>query len=78
MNKRDIPPEKLNELYRMAGSDPKLQQYLRKGDFEGALRCLPEQDAQMIKGILSDPKKLKAVLASPEVQKMIRQLKNGQ
>ena len=77
MNKRDIPPEKLNELYRMAGSDPKLQQYLRKGDFEGALRCLPAQDAQMIKEILSDPKKLKAVLASPEVQKMIRQLKNG-
>ena len=77
MNKRDIPPEKLNELYRMAGSGPKLQQYLRKGDFEGALRCLPKQDAQMIQGILSDPKKLKAVLASPEVQKMIRQLKNG-
>ena len=77
MNKRDIPPEKLNELYRMAGSDPKLQQYLRKGDYEGALRSLPPQDAQLIKGILSDPKKLKAVLSTPEVQQLIRQLKNG-
>ena len=75
MNKRDIPPEKLNELYQMATTDPKLRQMLQKGDFEGALRALPQKDAQLIKGILSDPKKLKAVLSLPEVQSLIRQLK---
>ena len=77
MNKRDIPPEKLSELYRMAGSDPKLQQSLKKGDFEGAIRSLSPQDAQLVRGILSDPKKVQSILASPEAQKLIRQIKNG-
>ena len=77
MNIRDIPPEKRNELYRMASSDPKLQERLRKGDLEGALNCLPPKDAQMIKGILADPKKVRAILADPQVQQLIRQLKKG-
>lgn len=77
MNKRDIPPEKLSQLLQMAGNDPKLQQSLRRGDFEGAIRSLPPKDAQTVRSILSDPKQLQSVLASPEAQKLIQQIKKG-
>lgn len=77
MNKRDISPEKLNELFKMANSDPKLQQSLRRGDFEGAIRSLSPQDAQTVRNILADPKRLQNILASQEAQKLIQQIKNG-
>ena len=77
MNKRDIPPEKLNELYRIAGSDPKLRESLRKGDLDGALKTLSPQDAQMVKEILADPKKLRSILSSPQAQQLIKQIKTG-
>lgn len=77
MNRREIPPEKLNELFKMAGSSPKLQQSLRQGKLQEALNSLSPQDARTVRSILADPKQLQSILASPEAQELIRQIKNG-
>lgn len=75
MNRREIPQEKLGELLRMAGSNPQVKKNLQQGNLEGVLKSLPAQDAQTVRNILSDPKQLQSILASPQVQQLIKQLK---
>ena len=77
MNRREIPQEKLGELLRMAGSNPQVKKNLQQANLEGVLKSLPAQDAQTVRNILSDPKQLQSILASPQVQQLIKQLKNG-
>lgn len=74
-SRRDIPPDKVNELLKMVGSDPKLQNSLKQGNINEVLGSLPAQDAQMVRGILGDPIRLKQILASPEAQQLMKQLK---
>ncbi len=74
-NGKNLPLDRVNELLRMAGSDPKLQNSLRQGNINEVLGSLPPQDAQMVRGILNDPARLKQVLASPEAQQLMKQLK---
>ena len=43
-NGKNLPPDRVNELLRMAGSDPKLQNSLRQGNINEVLGSLPPQD----------------------------------
>ena len=40
-NGKNLPPDRVNELLRMAGSDPKLQNSLRQGNINEVLGSLP-------------------------------------
>lgn len=74
-SRRDIPPDKVSELLKMAGSDPKIQNSLKRGNLNEVLNSLPAQDAQMVRGILNDPIRLQRILSTPEAQQLMKQLK---
>ena len=71
----EIPPEKVNELLKMAGSDPKIQQSLKRGNLNEVLSNLPAQDAQMVRSVLNNPIQLQRILSTPEAQQLMKQLK---
>lgn len=75
ISRSDIPPDKINDLLKKVGNDPKLQNSLKQGNLNDVLGSLPPQEAQMVRNVLNDPKQLRSILSTPEAQQLMKQLK---
>lgn len=79
---QSLPDDKLNGLLSAAsarlGTSPQaLQEQLQSGKVEKLLGRLTPQQAQMFSDIISDPKRLEATLASPQVTAMLKKVLGG-
>lgn len=81
-NQNQINPKALQGLLNMASkklntTPDVLQKQLQDGTFEKALGNIPNNEANMLKQALSDPKKAEKILSTPQAQALYRKLNQG-
>lgn len=79
MNNMNLPPEKMNELLKMAGQklgqDPsELKNKLENGDLNQIIGGLDAKTQNQIGALMNNPKALEAIMKNDKVKNMLTNL----
>lgn len=82
MNNLNLSDEKLSQLLGMAGqklgqSPESLKNQLQQGDLSGILGKLDPKTANMVSGLMNNPKALEALMQNDQMKAMLGQLGKG-
>lgn len=63
----------INQLSKQLGvGEEQVKGAAEKGDYDNLIGMAKQGDREKIRGILSDPEKIKAVLQSPQAQELLK------
>ncbi len=82
MNRNKINPQALNTLLGIAskqlGTNPKdLENQLKSGSLDTALKGMPKEDVQKLQNVLSNPKSTEKILSTPQAKAILDKLTKG-
>ncbi|MGN1114008.1 MAG: hypothetical protein ACI4RC_02665 [Oscillospiraceae bacterium] len=82
MNRNKINPQALNTLLGIAskqlGTNPKdLENQLKSGSLDTALKGMPKEDVQKLQNVLSNPKSAEKILSTPQAKAILDKLTKG-